>query len=267
MGLLDELRKQSFDLKKSQADTAARQQELQEIYQAKIHPAMVSIYSHLNEVLEHLNFVKPTIIAPYTLTASGEQRNLEQHSYTINADSSELMKQIILTFHCSSDDDIEFDVENKKNIEKHIEFMQRYKLQYTSQQYRDDNHDVTFAKFKLKSRVKVTVLIDGDVDKSCISIKFNNFQDLGLLKRDVQAEQVNDEFLDEMGSYLVRESSKFMKLDLSSRDRKRLQQKLKQEQLQRKMEMLEAEKEQKKIEAEEAKKKSMFAFLDKNKNK
>ncbi len=267
MGLLDELRKQSTNLKKTNADEEARQEELLEIYQAKIHPAMASIYSHVNEVLEHLNFVSPTIIAPYTLTASGEKRNLKQHSYSINTDSSEMMKQIIISFYCSNDEAIEFEVENKKNIEKHVEFMQRHKLQYTSQQYRDDSHEVTFARFKLDCKVKVTVLIEGDIENSCIHIKFNNFQELGLLKRDVRPEQINDEFFDDMGQYLVRESSDFMKLDLSNQQRKRLQQKLKKEKLQRKMEMLQAEKRQKEIEAGQAKKKSVFSFLDKTKKK
>jgi len=266
MGLLDELRKQSTDLKKSNADEAARQQALLEHYQASIHPAMTSIYAHLNEVLEHLNFVKPTITTPYTLTASGEKRELTQHSYSIKTDSSEQMKQIILTLVCSNEDYIEFDVDNKKNIEKHIEYMQHYKLPFTSQQYRDDSHELASASFKLQCKVKVTILIEGDIENSCIHLKFNNFQDMGLLKRDVQAEQVNDDFLDDMGKYLVRESTDFMKLDLSSKDRKRLKQKVKQEEIRRKREMLEADRKHKEQQAQEAKNKSMFGFFDKNKN-
>lgn len=267
MGLLDELRKQSTDLKKSNADEAARQAELLEIYQAKIHPAMASIYTHVNELLEHLNFVKPSINAVYSLTASGEKRNLKQHSYTVNTDSSEMMQQIIVTFYCTNDESIEFEVENKQNIEKHVEFMQRHKLRYTSQQYRDDSYDVSFARFKLECRIKVSVIIEGDIENSCIYIKFNNFQELGLLKREVKANQVDENFLDEMGKYIVRESTQFMTLDLTSDEKRRLQQKLKKERLHREMELLEAERKQKEIEAEEAKKKSMFSFLDKGKNK
>jgi len=266
MGLLDDLRKQSTDLKNTHADSAAKQAELLEIYKTKIHPAMTSIYTHVNEVLEHLNFVKPTIMAAYTLTASGIKRDLKQHSYNINTDSSDEMKQIILTFYCTDVDNIEFEVENKKNVEKHIEYLQRHKLQYTSQQYRDDSHEVASAKFNLESKVKVTILIQGDVQNSCIHLNFNNFQGLGLLKRDIQAEQVTEDFLDEMGKYLIRESNDFMKLDLSAQDRKRLQQKIKKEQLQRRMEIIEIEKKRKEeIEAEKTKKKPLFGFLDKNK--
>ena len=267
MGLLDDLRKQSSALKQSQEEQAAKQAELLEIYKTKIHPAMTLIYTHLNELIEHINFVKPTITAAYTLTASGTRKNLKQAGYKISTDSSEEMKQIILVFHCVDEENIEFDVDNKKNIEKHIEYLQRYKLQYTSQQYRDDTHEVSFAKFNLESKVKVTILIEGDIQNSCIHLKFNNFQDLGLLKRDVTAEQVTDDFLDDMGKYLVRESHDFLKLDLSSHERQRLQQKVKREELRRKMEMLALEKQQKKLEAEQKNKKSLFGFLDKNKDK
>ena len=265
MGLLDDLRKQSSDLKKSHADDAATQAELQEIYKLKIHPAMSSIYTHINELIEHLNFVKPTITAPYTLTASSIKRNLKQHGYKIVTDSSDEMKQIILTLYCTDEENVEFEVDNKKNIEKHIEYLQRYNLQFTTQKYKDDLHEVSFAKFNLESKVKVTILIEGDIQNSCIHLKFNNFQDLGLLKREIKAEQVTEDFLDEMGKYLIRESYNFMKLDLPEQDRKRLQQKIRKEQMRQKLEMLEAEKREKAEEAEEAKKKSLFGFLDKNK--
>jgi len=266
MGLLDDLRKQSTDLKNSHASDAARQAELLEFYKTKIHPAMTSIYTHVNELIEHLNFVKPAITAPYTLTASAIKRNLKQSGYKIVTDSSDEMKQIILTFHCSDEENVEFEVDNKKNIEKHIEYLQRYNLQFTTQKYKDDLHEVSFAKFNLQSRVKVTIVIEGDIQNSCIHLKFNNFQGLGLLKRDIQAEQVTDEFLDEMGKYLIRESYNFMKLDLPEQDKKRLQQKIRQEEMRRKLEILEIEKKQKELDAEEArKKKNLFGFLDKGK--
>jgi len=266
MGLLDDLRKQSTALKQSQEDDAAKQAELLAIYKTEIHPAMASIYTHINEMIDHLNFVKPVITAPYTLTASGIKRNLTQGSYKISTDSSEEMKQIILVFYCSDEENVEFDIDNKKNIEKHIEYLQRYKLQYTSQQYRDDTHEISFAKFSLESKVKITILIEGDVQESCIHLKFNNFQDLGLLKRDVQAEQITEDFLDEMGKYLIRESHNFMKLDLSNHDRQRLQQKVRREELRRKMELLELEKKQRALEAEQKNKKSIFGFMDKAKD-
>jgi len=263
MGLLDDLRKQSTDLKKSRADDAAQQAELQAFYKANIHPAMTAIYTHINELVEHLNYVKPEINVPYTLTASGIKKNLKQHSYKITTDSSELMKQIILIFYCTDEEPIEFAAENKKNVEKHIEFLQRHKLQYTSQQYKDDNHEVSYANFKLDSKVKITILIEGDIQNSCIHLKFNNFQDLGLLKRDIKAEQVNEDFLDDMGKYLIRESFNFMKLDLSSKDRQKIQQKIKREELNRKLEMLEIEKQKKREAEEQAKKKKLFGFLSK----
>ncbi len=267
MGLLDDLRKQSTALKQSQEEDAAKQAELQAIYKAKIHPAMTTIYTHINELIEHLNFVKPTIKAPYTLTASGIKRNLTQGGYKISTDSSEEMKQIILIFHCTDEENIEFEVDNGKNIEKHIEYMQRYKLQFTSQKYRDDTHEISFAKFNLESKVKVTILIEGDMQNSCIHFKFNNFQGLGLLKREVQAEQITEDFLDEMGKYLIRESHDFMKLDLSNHDRQRLQQKVRREALRRKMEVLELERKQRALEAEQKNKKSLFGFMDKPGNK
>ena len=263
MGLLDDLRKQSSNLKKSHADIAAEQAALLETYQQNIHPAMTDIYTHLNEVLEHLNFVKPTICAPYTLTASGIKRMLNQHSYTINTDSSSEMKKIILTFYCTDDENIEYEVDNGKNVEKHLEYLTRYKLQYTSQQYRNDLHELDSAKFDLKCKVKITILIEGDIQNSCIRLNFNNFQDLGLLKRDVTADQVTDEFLDEMGKYLVRESTDFMKLKFPKSDKQRLQRKVKKEQLRRKMELLEIDKKNNKRKNENKNKKSIFGFLDK----
>jgi len=65
---------------------------------------------------------------------------------------------------------------------------------------------VSFAKFNLHSKVKVTIAIEGDIQNSYIHLKFNNFQDLGLLKKDIHAEQVTENFLGEVCKYLIRDS-------------------------------------------------------------
>lgn len=242
MGLLDDLRKQSTDKKQQQAIETARLEKLNAFYRSDIHPKMTAIYTHLNEMVEHLNFIKPDIKVPYKLNASGTVRKLVQSGYKINTDSSEEMKQLILTFTCALDSAILFEVENKKIVETHIEYLQRFKLQYTSKLYRDDNHDVVSAKFKVKCRVPVTIVFEGDVENSCIIFKLKNFAGLGLQQHVIKPKNVDDEFLDELSTYLVRESDEFMKLDLSEADRRKLQHKIRLEKLQREKEMREAEK-------------------------
>ena len=58
MGLLDELKKQSDVLKAKEQQEKERQQKLNQYYQDEIHPGMLNIYKYLNQMIEHLNYIK-----------------------------------------------------------------------------------------------------------------------------------------------------------------------------------------------------------------
>lgn len=242
MGYLDDIRKKSSEKRKRDADEAKRWEALTKRYLEVTHPKMTQIFSHLSELIEHFQVVKPVISIGYQLTASGTVVALVQQDHKVVTDSRDEMKEIIFKYLCVAGEKIKYSVENKKNIDKHIEYLQRYNLKFDSRLQRNDNHQVTHANIQVEPVVAVTVLITGDIETGTINFKFNNVESLGGREHTFQTEQVTDEIIDNLIKYIARDTEHFMQLDISDAAKRKLQHKLKLEKMRSEHEMRVAEK-------------------------
>ena len=62
MGILDDLKNQSELQKADEAKEKQRQADLLKYYQESLHPKMLQLYTFLNELSEHLNYIKTETI-------------------------------------------------------------------------------------------------------------------------------------------------------------------------------------------------------------
>ena len=242
MGYLDELRKQATEKQQREAAQARYQQALRKDYLEKVHPLMVKIYSHLSEFIAHFQVVWPAINTDYALTASGTVARLTQQDHKIVTDSRDEMKEIIFRYTCLGDENIRYQVENRKNIDKHIEYLQRHNLKFDSRMYRNDNHEISHAIISVVPVVAVTVLINGEIETGKIRFRFHNVEALGTRTHTFSPEQITDDLIDNLIKYIARETDHFMQLDISEAARRKLQHKLKLEKMRREQELAEAEK-------------------------
>lgn len=241
MGFLDDLRNQANKKKQDEHAEAKRWEQLTQDYRENIHPKMANLYSHLNELIEHLKVVNPEIKTDYILTASGDMATLKQQEHKIVTDSAEEMKEILFKCVCAGDKKIKYEVENKKNIDKHIEYLQRYNLKFDSRLQRNDSHEVTHAKITVEPAINMFVLIKGDIESGQITIKFSNVEALGTREHTFRPEQVDDEFVDNVIKYIMRNTDHFLQLEMSDNAKRKIQQRIKLEKLQRERELREAE--------------------------
>ncbi len=241
MGLLDELRKQADDKRQSKLAEAQRQEQLTQYYRENIHPRMANIYSHLNELIEHLKVIKPDIKTDYVMTAAGDKATLFQKEHKIVTDSADEMKEISFRCICVGDSKIQYEIENKKNIDKHIEYFQRYNIKFDSRLHRNDNHHITHAKMTVEPVISLFVLIKGDIETGKIMFRFTNVEALGTREHIIEPEQIDDEFVDNLIKYIVRDADHFLQLDMTAAAKRKLQQKIEYEKLVRERELREAE--------------------------
>ena len=108
MSVLDELRKKADEKKSAEQQEALANEQLEEIYQAKILPKMQFIFDSFQETIEYLNFLKEPVEVRNYCSKYPQFGNLFQSNYRINtdgriglADYNRLM-QINIGFFCEA---------------------------------------------------------------------------------------------------------------------------------------------------------------------
>ena len=265
MGLLDDLKNQSDSLKVREEKERQRVAGLEKHYQENIHPKMTQIYSFLNKLAEHLNFIKSDTIALYPILPKGQLKPLKQKNYKINIDSSKCIKNINFFFSCHLDDVIKFDMEGSEVILRYSDVLDSYKLEYLRNDYKNKEYELISSTFKLKGPVKVNFVFQGNVEDSSIEMLIGNFEKPGVAKHKFTEHQITEEFLDELGKYILRENKSFLSLNIDDENKEKIRQKIQEDIKRRQQELEEAERLLKLEEEQEAEKKSwknLFKKID-----
>ena len=93
-------------------------------------------------------------------------------------------------------------------------------------EYRDDRHNLVSALFTVETKVPVAFNFELSEDKSTINLSIRNFEGLGTHLYRFQPEQIDEQFLDQMGRYLLRADNHFVRLEISDDERQKLRQRL-----------------------------------------
>lgn len=237
MGVLDDLRRQSAEQRAREDAARQREQEQQVFYQQEIRPRLEQVYTYLNELTEQLNYIKPDIKFSYNLPGGVQFNSLKQENYNMEADSRDNMKQVALRFYCQAGGATTFRVEGKKTYDKLNEFMHQCRLRYKTSQIKDEMHGVIAVEITTENIIPIDFQFKADIENGCIILWIRNFEKLGIRKILLLPRQINDDMLDDLGKYIVREVDRFMQLDIDEQSRKELQEKLKQEQIRRELEL------------------------------
>ncbi len=241
MGLLDDLRKQSEEIKDKEAQEEARRELAERVYREQIMPKMLDLYRHLNELTQHLNIVKLDVTAPYTFGGDGQSIELKQHDYITHIDSTTETKLVTCAFRCTSPRDFECTAVGKQAIDKYIDYLKKYNLQYQLQESRNPDGQINGARFTVKASIPVRFAFKADVENGGVALTYNNFDGLGLRHYNFKADIINEDFLDRMGRLIIREIDNFLTATMTDEARDQLRAQIIEEQRQRQRELEEAE--------------------------
>ncbi len=241
MGLLDDLRNQKEGLQAREAREKERQARLQAAYRDEIHPRMLDVYRYLNELVDHLNYIKPRTVARYPLLPRDQTVDFLQAEYKVTIDNADDIRQIHLRCVCRLPEKVAFTVEGKERILDQTERLDRYKLKYHRKDRKDDDYELVESRFILEGPVNVSVKFEGDVENTAINLYIHNLDQPGTHRHVLKARHVDETFLDKLGKFLLRESDKLMELEISEAEKQAIREKLEQERQQRLAELREAE--------------------------
>ncbi len=207
MGLLDDLHKEAQHQQADVESLQANSKKREELFHNNIQPKMVMIYQFLSELCESLNLIKSNIQVSYPIKDYSAMRDLRPSDYKVIVDSRKLMKSIKLSFICSSNDRVRFDVENKIYIDRISEYLDEHHVSYVCHKNKDSQHNVTNATFSVDSMVPVTFVFSAALDSSKIILNIMNFNGLNNDRFVIEADDVAPQFLEDLGKYILRRDS------------------------------------------------------------
>lgn len=254
MGLLDDLRNQAQGKKAADEEAAARKVERELYYQEKLLPRMIKAYQFFNEFIAHLNYIKLETIVHYPLLPDGRLQPLRQEGYCVVIDSSKALKRIDFSMEGVLNTPLQFEIFGKDAVHKHADRIERYGFRHERKDKKDPaSMELIGAKFNLQGPLPLKVTIEADVDAMQINLTIRNFKEPGITKYNLTVEQFSDEFLDQLGKFVLRQEDRLFgkSEELSEEAKKNLRDRMMLEAQIREQELIEAEARRKAEEAAE----------------
>ncbi len=241
MGLLDDLKNQADNLQaKEQAGEGGLGQKT-DFYNNEIHPRMVEIFDFLKEMTKNLNIIKPETIIEYPILPGGQNQTFRQGDYKVEADNHQQIKEIKLSFKAELEKPITLKVMGEDNAKKQTELLASYKILSQRKDFKDKNYKHTHSDFIIEGPINITIQFVGDVEASSVQLYLGNFDTPGVVKRNLDIKNINQDFLDKLGHYILREDNKLFSLDISEKDKQAIRQMVEKERAKRELEIAEME--------------------------
>lgn len=227
MSIIDELRNKANEKKEAQQQQESLEQLLASNYKHLLLPKMQQIFTYLNEVVKHLNFVAEPILVKDYSHRYPQLGDLQQQNYRINtdgygglADFNRLM-QINLTFFLKAEGSFSYDIEGKRIIEQEISFLHSRDMPF---EWRNKvgKTGIRTATFIVQRRIPVRFRIEVLYDKSELLITIDNHDDFSKYVKHFEPESVTENLLEHMVSYLLRRDHDFIRLDISEQHKEHI---------------------------------------------
>jgi len=215
MGLLDELRQETEAAKAREETDKQRHERLVDIYDTEVNPKIEMLYTFLKELEEHLNYLKPEIFVGYDIPGYGRLENMKQGKYAMEKGRREILKKVPFKFTCSEFGPLTYEVEGKEKLSHVMDELQQAGIRYSCKKNRGGNDEVVGAIMEIEPSIPVSIVFEGVLETSGITMTITNFEDIMWTTTYLKPEFITDNFLDELGKYIMRKESNFLRQDLS----------------------------------------------------
>ena len=229
MGLLDELKEKAEEKRSQSEQLAALEAEAANFYRDQLQPRMYLAYNFFQQLVDHLKVVDETCQVAYPLLPDDGTATCEQRDYSIIIDSRDEPTQLELRCKAHLPQAIEFDIKGKNDVLRHSQLLDKFDMKYERTDSKDARFDLEGAHFKLIGPIPVRVAIKANLENKNLSVIFKNFETPGIKSARVIPGKFNEEFLDKLGRYILRQPVNLFSGELSEEARRKLREKLEQQ--------------------------------------
>ncbi len=229
MGVLDQLRNEATRKQESEFSSSIEGQRLEHEYQTAILPKMQKTYHFLKEIVDHLNYLEKAVEVKGYSNSYRQFGTLFQTKYQINTDGYSgvgdfnRIMQINVTFVCQGLGEFRYSVEGNAQVEQEVAFLHSKHIPFTWRR------GVEKASFTVTRRIPVRFKFEVDFNNSKINLFINNHENFNAYSKTFEPEAVNDALLDEIVRFMLRQDSDFIRLEITSHDKHRIQKRVEEE--------------------------------------
>jgi len=223
MGILDELKQEAERVRHLQEEEERATAEIRGD-RAGLRDRMVRIHHYLFELIEHLDVAGWQVAATYSLPGVGEVE-LIQGNYRIYIDNLQDPKKISLRFDCLASDTGHYSVTPKPIAEEFRKFLRSEQIAFAEWPIRD-GAEIEGALFQCRLQVLVSLLFEARVEDSTVRVATHNFEALLDEKLKFHYQRIDDDWLDQVGHYVLRKDRRLSSLDISEDVRRQIRERL-----------------------------------------
>jgi hypothetical protein len=219
MSTLDHIRQLAQEARTAEEDKVKRHAELLARFSANVQPSLEKVFSFLVEMEEHLNYLKPEILVDYSVPGFGELKGLRQGDYRMPKGRKDLLERVVFSFSCSSEGEVIRKTDDNRRLSSVVERLDEYGLSYDVRKVIDENKRPQGGKIILQRTVPVTISFSGSLNDTTIELGIKNYFGFKNLKSTLQPDEISDQFIDELGKFILREENSLMTVRLTKEQR------------------------------------------------
>ncbi len=229
MGILNQLRDQADQKKANTIDQSTVKEQLEKNYQTDILPSMQKTFHFMKELVDHLKFLEHAIKIENYSSQYPQFGRLTQTHYKINTDGfvgfvdPEQLMQINVSFQCVGDGEFIIERKGRLAIEQEIAFLHDKQIKFKWNPSQNFNKT---ANIKVYKSFPVSFRFEVDYDQSQIKLHIRNHSEFDTYTKVFHPHEINHELLDEIARFMLRKDSDFILLQISTQQKKDIQQRL-----------------------------------------
>jgi len=223
MSLLDEIQNQAEQKRQNISEEERFSSQLEEIYIEKVNPRFKDLYSYFNELINNLNFVDEALYCAYKIPGAGIVNDFYHSTYRISANSSDRMTEIKINFQCLRDKPIQFLIEDEAQALTIRNELHKYKVNFEYRHSFAKSNMKAGIQFNLNGQIPVQIRLFVEPKSVKIKLEATNIPELGLLLKNYEPHEINNEFTENLGHFMLRQNSEIITFDLPAQNRQQIE--------------------------------------------
>lgn len=227
MGVLDDLKRQAARRKQEEARAAEEKAERISSARESISPALSRIHEYLKELTEQLKVVNPKVVVDFRVHDVGTMEGLQQGGYRESREGdAQETKSVSLAFVLESPRHYRFDINVPGQVENWLGELKRQGLRLDHAQVLEESSVGHRVWVNAAGFVPVRLRFGADLENESIVLTVHNYEELGEMRHRIRPDQVNEDFLDELGRYVLRKPNRFLRFEVPAEMRDRLRKRI-----------------------------------------
>jgi len=223
--LIEELRTVVQKTSGSQPDKSRRRELHGKAVTSLLAPGLARIHQYLSEFKQYLATLAPDTNVDLSLREFGVMTDLKQTHYQLRSGTDPL-KSVIFVAELIGEKPVKLGFQYIGEASELIQNLKREGLTIRAHSVTHEGTDDQTILMELEAKVPIQMEFKINPEQETIDLTVTNFEELGVRRHTLTANDVNDEMLDELGKYILRRENELLTGGVSWGYRKRLRERL-----------------------------------------